>query len=203
MFNHHNGVAGIAQLVQHFEQQGNVGKVQTCGGLIQDVERAAGIALGQLQCQLHTLCLTARQGGGRLAQADVAQAHIEQCLQLARNGGHSAEEFMGCFNRHVEHLRNVLALVQNFQGFAVVALAVAHITRHIHIGQEVHFHFDHAVALASFASTATIGGIDVEAETAWAITTLTGSRDFGHQVANVREQTGVSGGVAAGCATNR
>ena len=72
MLNDHNGVAGIAQLVQHFEQQCNVGKVQAGGGFVQDVQSATCVALGQFQSQLHTLCFTARQGGGGLAQADVA-----------------------------------------------------------------------------------------------------------------------------------
>jgi hypothetical protein len=57
VLNHHDGVAGIAQLVQHFEQQRNVGKVQSGGGLVQDVQSATGVALRQFQSQLHTLCL--------------------------------------------------------------------------------------------------------------------------------------------------
>jgi hypothetical protein len=63
-----DGVARVAQLVQHLEQQVDVGKVQAGGGLVQDVERAAGVALGQLQRQLDALRLAARQRGGALAQ---------------------------------------------------------------------------------------------------------------------------------------
>ena len=39
-----DGVAGVAQLQQHPEQQVYVGKVQAGGGLVQDVEGAAGVA---------------------------------------------------------------------------------------------------------------------------------------------------------------
>ena len=46
VFDDDDGVARIAQLVQHFQQQVDVGKVQAGGGLVQDVERAAGVALG-------------------------------------------------------------------------------------------------------------------------------------------------------------
>jgi hypothetical protein len=47
-----DGVAGVAQLVQHFEQQVNIGKVQAGGGLVQDVERAAGVALAEFERKL-------------------------------------------------------------------------------------------------------------------------------------------------------
>jgi hypothetical protein len=60
-------------------------EVQAGGRLVQDVERAAGVALGEFERQLDALRLAARQRGGRLAQADVAQAHIQQGLQLARD----------------------------------------------------------------------------------------------------------------------
>ena len=80
---------------------------------------------------------------------------------------------------------------------------MTHVARHIHIGQEVHFHFHHAVALTGLAAATAIGCIDVEAEATRAITAFARCRHFGHQVANVGEQTCVRGRVAAGCAANR
>jgi hypothetical protein len=44
--------------------------------------------LAQFQRQLHALRLAAGQRGGALAELDVAQAHVQQRLQLARDGGH-------------------------------------------------------------------------------------------------------------------
>jgi hypothetical protein len=60
-----DGVAGVAQLVQHLQQQLDVVEVQAGGGLVQDVERAAGVALAQLQRQLHALRFAARQAWWR------------------------------------------------------------------------------------------------------------------------------------------
>ena len=81
----HDGVAGVAQLVQHRQQQLDVGEVQPGGRLVEDVQRAPGVALAKLQRQLHALRLAARQRGRALAQLDVAQADVEQRLQLARD----------------------------------------------------------------------------------------------------------------------
>ncbi len=154
VLNDHHGVARIHELVQHLQQQVDVGKVQARGGFIQNVKRAPGVAFGQLQRQLHPLCFAPRQGGGGLPQADVAQAHIGQGLQLAVQHGHSGKHIQSAVNRQVEHLGNVQPFVTNFQRLAVVALAMAHVAGHIHIGQEVHFHPHHAIALAGLTTAA-------------------------------------------------
>jgi hypothetical protein len=135
------------------EQQVDVGKVQAGGGLVQDVERAAGVALGQLLRQLDALRLAARQRGGALAQADVGQAHVQQRLQLARNGRHVLEEGVR-LPPSSPASGDVLALPLHFQRLAVVALAVADVAGHVDVGQKVHLHLDHAVALAGFAAAA-------------------------------------------------
>ena len=61
---------------------------------------------------------------------------------------------------------DALALVLDLQGLAVVALALAHIARHVDVRQEVHFHLDQAIALARFTAAA----LDVEREAARPIT---------------------------------
>ena len=71
--------------VDHFEQQRDVVEVQAGGRLVEDVQRAPGVALGQFQRQLDALRLAARQRGRALAELDVAEAHVEQRLQLARD----------------------------------------------------------------------------------------------------------------------
>ena len=48
MFDHHHRVALFDQLVQHVEQLAHVFEMQPRRRLVEDVERAAGIPLGQL-----------------------------------------------------------------------------------------------------------------------------------------------------------
>ena len=47
---------------------------------------------------------------------------------------------------HVEHVGDALALEAHLERLAVVALAVALLARHVHVGQEVHLDLDLAVA---------------------------------------------------------
>jgi hypothetical protein len=63
-----DGVAVVAQALQHREQHLDVVEVQAGGRLVEDVERAPGVALGQLQRQLDALRLAAGQRGGALAE---------------------------------------------------------------------------------------------------------------------------------------
>ena len=136
----------------------DVVEVQSRGRLVEDVERASGVALGQFQRQLHPLRLAARERRRRLAQRDVAEAHVEQRGQLARDRRHRLEERVRLLDGHRQHFVDVPALVADLQRLAVVALAVADVAGDVDVGQKMHLDLDQAVALAGFAAPA----LDVE-----------------------------------------
>ena len=185
--------------MQHLEQQINIGKVQAGGGFVQDVERAAGVAFTKLQRELDALSFTARQCGCSLAELDIAQANVQQRVQLARDGRDGLEELCRHFDCQVKDLRNVLAFVLHLKSFAVVAHAFADVARHIHIWQKVHLDLHHAIALAGF-TTATS---NVEAEASCAVASLTGGIHLSHQLADWRKEPGVGRRVAARRTANR
>ena len=172
--------------------------MQAGGGFVEDIEGAAGVAFGELKREFDALGFAAGEGGGGLAEADIAQAHVHQGLQFAGDGGHGVEEFAGFFYGEVEHLADVFAFELHFERFAVVAFAVAHFAGHIHIGQKVHFHFDYAVALAGFTAAA----FDVKREAADAVAALAREGHAGEEFADGCEQAGVGGGVGAGGAAD-
>lgn len=72
VFDDDDGVAVIAQFVQHTEQLLDVVEVQAGGGFVEDVEGFAGVAFGQFFGQFHPLRFAAGQGDGVLAEGDVA-----------------------------------------------------------------------------------------------------------------------------------
>ena len=188
----------VAQAVQHVEQLLDVGKMQAGSWLVEDVKSLAGVAFGQFAGQLDPLRLAAGQRRRALSQLDVGEADVDQGLQLAGNGRHGIEELAGFLDGHVEHLGDALALVLHFQGFAVVALALAHVARHVDVRQEVHLHLDHAVALAGLAAAA----LDVEAEAARAVAARARLGHAGEQLADRGEQSGVGGRIRARRATD-
>ena len=92
VLDHEHGVAVVDQALQHAEQPAHVLEVEAGGGLVEDVERAPGGALAELGRQLHPLRLATRQRGRGLAEAHVAEADVDQRLQVPGDGGLVGEE---------------------------------------------------------------------------------------------------------------
>ena len=188
-----DAIALVNQRLQHGEQLADIFKVQAGGRLVQHVDGAAVGALLQFGCKLHALRFTTGEGGCGLTQANVAQAHVHEGVQVARNRGERGEELCGFFHGHFEHVGNGLALVVHFEGFAVVALAVAGFAGHVDVRQEVHFNLQGAVAGAVLAAAA----LDVEGESTRGVAAHFRFAGLCEQLADVVEHAGVGGGVRA------
>ena len=181
------------QPLQHLEQLLDVGEVQTGGGFVEDVERPAGGHLAELGGELDPLGLAARQRRRRLPHPDVAQADVLERLEAPGDARHVGEELHRLLHAHVEHVGDVLALVPDLERVAVVPLAAAGLAGHVHVGQEVHLDLDLAVAAAGLAATA----LDVEAEATGLVAAQLALRRLGEELADVVEDAGVGGRVAA------
>ena len=75
-------IALVDEAVEHVEQLADVFEVQAGGGLVEDVDGAAGGPLLQLGRQLDALRLTAGQCRRGLPEPDVAEADVDQRLQV-------------------------------------------------------------------------------------------------------------------------
>src|SRR5690606_14589935 len=113
----------------------------------------------------HALSLATREGGGRLADLDIAQAHALERGELVADHRDGGEEFDALVDGHVQHVGDGLALELDLQRLAIVALALADVAGDINVGQEVHLDLEDTIALAFLAASA----LDVEAEAAGAI----------------------------------
>ena len=153
----------------------------------------------QLGSELDALRLTAGQRRCALAKPHVAEADLDQRLQVAVDRRDRLEEFGRLGDRHVEHLGDVLALVVDGQRVAVVARPTADLAGDIDVGKEVHLDRDGAVARAVLAAAA----LDVEAETAGQVSARLGLRGLGEQRADLVEHARVGGGVRSRGAADR
>ncbi len=173
--------------------------MQTRGWLVEDVERASGVALGEFQRKLDALRLASGQRGRRLAEADVTQADVDQRGELFLHHRHRVEEHGGVLHRHLQHVADGLALVVHLQRLAVVARAVADVARHVDIRQEVHLDLDHAIALAGLAAPA----LDVEGKAPRAVAARARFRYAGEEFADRCEKPRIRGRVGARRASDR
>jgi len=71
MLDDQDRIAAVNQALQDLQEFIHVGKMQACGGLIQNVKSAACGRLTQFTGKLDPLRLTAGKGCGRLAQTDI------------------------------------------------------------------------------------------------------------------------------------
>ena len=109
------------------------------------------------------------------------------------------EEVRCLRNGHVEHLGDVLALVVHFQGLAVIASALTHLTRNIHVRQEVHLDLDGAIALACLAAPT----LDIEGEAAGLVAANLGLLGFGKKVTDLVKDARIGCWVGTRGAANR
>jgi hypothetical protein len=68
VLDHDDSVACVDQAAEDLQELVDVGEVQTCGGLVEDVDGAAGGALDQLFGELDPLGLAARKSPWQASQ---------------------------------------------------------------------------------------------------------------------------------------
>ena len=112
---------------------------------------------------------------------------------MARICGTALKNVERLLERHLQHVGDGAALVVDLERLAVVALAAAHLARHVDVRQELHLDLDDPVALAVLAAAA----LDVEREAARAVAAHARLRHAGEQLADRREQADVGGRVGA------
>jgi hypothetical protein len=176
-------VAVVDEPVQQCQELVHVRQVQTGGGLVQHV---GGGLLRHVDGQFEPLPLTSGQGGERLAQAEVAQAHVGEPVEdgPGRAGG---EEVAGLGHRHGQDLADVLALQLVGEHLGGEPLPLALLADGGHPGHHGEVGVDQADAVAVRA-----GALGVRAEQ--------GGLDpvgLGERVPDGVEQPGVGGRVAA------
>ena len=134
-----------------------------------------------------------------MSELNVSKSHVLYGLYLSQNVGHILKEVHRLVDGHVEHVGNALALVSHFQRLPVVALAVAHLAWHHHVGQEVHLNRLVSVAAAGLAASS----LDVEREASGLVAPYLCFRQVDKQRPYVAEHTRIGGRVRPRCAAKR
>ena len=165
-----DGVAEVGEAVQDFEELADVVEVEAGGGLVEEVEGAAGLALGELAGELHALGFAAGERGGGLAEVDVAEADVDEGLEFLAGLGNVAEDGKRVFDGEVEDVGDGVAVEFDSEGFLIVTAAVTDFALDVDVGEEVHFDAALAFTLAGFAAAA----LNVEGEAAGFVAALAG-----------------------------
>ena len=134
----------------------DVVEVQAGGGLVEDVEGAAGLAAGQLARELDALRLAAGQRGRALAERGCSRGRRRPAWSRMRNEARvRAQHGERLVHREVEHVGDAAPVEQHLQRLAVVAPAAAGPRSATYTsGRKCMLDRAHAVALAGLAAPA-------------------------------------------------
>src|SRR5690606_3678006 len=145
-----------------------------------------------------TLSLTATKRRGWLTERYVAEADIDERIELTCNRWHVFEETRCRLDSHSEHVSNCFIFISYLERFAVVALTVTFITSHVDVGQEVHLNFYDAITLTIFTPTT----LNIETKTSGFVSTNICFRRTSKQFTYWRKHTGISRRVRSWCTTD-
>ena len=193
-----DGVACVHEGLEMRHESVGVGAVQPGGRLVQDVEGVPALGSLELGGELHPLCLTSGQLGGRLSEAEISEADVDQCRERAHDVELAVEEVVGLLDAHGEDLRDVAAAPGDLQRAGLVAGAVAVGALGVDRGEEEQLHHDGSFALAGRAATAG----DVEGESARLVPASASLGRLREPSPHVVEQARIGGDVRAWGATD-
>ena len=108
------------------------------------------------------------------------------------------EKFHRIVDGHIQDLRDILFLVVNFQGFAIVTSSMADFTSYVYIWQEVHFNLDNTITRAGLTATA----LDIKTKTTLLIATNLGFICLSEEVTNIVKYTCIGSRVRPRCSSN-
>src|SRR5579871_1946884 len=195
-----NGVPGIHQAIEAFEQTLDVGEVEAGGRLVQNVEDiAAPLHLAEFAGEFDPLRLSAGERGGGLPESEIAQPQFVQDRDPPGYGRNVLEERDPLLDGELQYLCDILTPAVDFEGLGIVARALTGIALDLHIGHKAQVRGDRSISGTLFAAPA----LDVEREPTDAIAALDGFGYTGEELADIVVKAYVGGWVGAGRTTYR
>src|SRR5262245_50406521 len=109
-------MAIVYQPIQALQKPGNVGEMQACRRLVEDVQIVlAAYQLAELPGELDALGFPARENRRWVAEFEIAEAEVVQDTDLANNRRLIREELDAVLDRQVEDFGDVLAAVLDLE----------------------------------------------------------------------------------------
>src|ERR1700693_2405328 len=104
VLNDQDGVAQCHKTIENIEKFFNVVEMQAGCRLVENIQRAARLALGKFARQFCALSFTAGNCGGRLSELNISQPDIDESLQLDLNGRNIFEHLQSFLDREIEKI---------------------------------------------------------------------------------------------------
>src|SRR6478672_6839535 len=154
--------------------------MQSRRGFIKKINRPTCRAAGKLRSELEPLGLSAGKRRGRLTESQITKPNVLQGFKLRGERGYVSKEAGGFVNRHVQDVRDILALVSDLKSFPIVAAPAANLALDVNVGEKVHLDLDESIALTMLAAAP----FCVKGEAACVVSSHSRGGQFAEQVAD-------------------
>ena len=132
-------------------------------------------------------------------KVSIAQADVAQRFDLLEDVLLVLEKCQGFVDAHFQYIIDVLLAIGDFKDLVLESFAVAHFTREVNVGKELHFHHLFAFAFTGVAAAA----VDVERKVFGLKAPHFAERLVGVKVADLVVGLNIGDRVAAGGLANR
>src|SRR6266446_10367371 len=193
MLDDKHGIPEIDKPLQNIEKFSHVVKMQSRGGFVKDVKRAASLALREFSRELDALRFAAGKSRCGLPERDVAESDFYERGKFLLNLRNVFEKLQCIGRRQIQNVADGMPFVAHGERFRIVAAAAANFAHHVNVRKKIHFDAAEAVALAGLATAA----LHVETEAAGAVAAFARFRKHGEEIADGRENARVGGGIRA------
>ena len=156
MLDDENGVAGIDDRIESAGEHGDVGDLETDGGLVEHVEDTGHGAAGELLCELEPLSFAARETPAGLAHHEVSETERERGVADASHGADVAPFLYELGDGEGLDVGERAAALDEGGDLGAVAGAAARVTGLGHRRQEPHALVPRAFAVAGVAAVAEV-----------------------------------------------
>src|SRR5574344_650466 len=99
--------------------------MQSCGRLVKQIKRIAGILSRKFSRELDTLAFSATQGNSLLPKSKIPKTNILQCLKFVCNSRNRLKESRCLRDSHVKNIVYTLSFILYRQGIRLISLTVA------------------------------------------------------------------------------
>src|SRR5512137_809082 len=126
------------ELLERPQEHGDVVRMEADRRLVEQVEGPLVLLVDKMVGELDALELAAGEGRGRLSELEVAEADLDEGIELPGDLGPAGEEEAGLGDAHRQDVVDRLAVPADLQDLLLEALALARVADEADVRQELH-----------------------------------------------------------------
>src|SRR5665647_2453529 len=142
------------ELLERSQQDGDVVGVEADRRLVEEIQDLFALLVDEVVGQLDPLELAAGESGRRLAELEVAEADLDEGIELLRDLRPAGEKEAGFGDAQAEDLVDILAVPADVEDLLFEALALAGVADEADVRKELHLDDLDPGPLAVFAAAA-------------------------------------------------